>query len=213
MTFYKAFVGLITLMAFGVALAAPPVKVIALFSGKALLQLGTKQKILREGESLDGVLLKSASARGAIVVVDDQEMKLNLNQSIAGNFKKPVHKSVKIYPDSMGMFYTSGYIDRKATRFLVDTGATFVTLSGDKAKSLSIDFKRGKPGTTQTASAIVPVWQVRLKSVEVGGITVRDVEATVIEGDQPVDVLLGNSFLRHTRIQHSGAVLEIHHRF
>ena len=41
--------------------------------------------------------------------------------------------------------------------FLVDTGATLVTISGDKAKRLDIDFRRdGIPSTAATAATTPP---------------------------------------------------------
>jgi aspartyl protease family protein len=195
------------------AAAGSNVKVIALFTDKALLQVGDQQKIVSKGETFEGVLLKSASGRGAVVVIDGKDMKLGLNQSIAGNFKKPDRSSMRIFPDQLGMYYARGAINGQATRFLVDTGATFVTMSGSKAHSLNIDFREGTPSSAQTASAIVPVWQITLESVSIGGIRVPNVEATVIAGDQPSEVLLGNSFLQHTRLQKAGAVLEIEQRF
>jgi aspartyl protease family protein len=201
-------------LAASTALAADSgVKVIALFADKALLQVGEQQKIVTKGETFAGVLLESASGRGAVVVIDGKRQKLGLNQSIAGNFKKRDRTRMKIYPDSLGMYYVKGKINGVATRFLVDTGATFVTLSGNHAKRLKIDYRKGKYSSAQTASAIVPVWQIRLASVSIGGIELKNVEATVIAGEQPFDVLLGNSFLRHTRIQQAGAVLEIEKRY
>ena len=201
-------------LAAGTALAADPgVKVIALFADKALLQVGEQQKIVTKGETFAGVLLESASARGAVVVIDGKRQKLGLNQSIAGNFKKRDRARMKIYPDSLGMYYVKGKINGVATRFLVDTGATFVTLSGNHAKRLKIDYRKGKYSSAQTASEVVPVWQIKLASVSIGGIELKNVEATVIAGEQPFDVLLGNSFLRHTRIQQAGAVLEIEKRY
>lgn len=196
------------------ALAADTrVKVIALFTDKALLQVGDQQKIVSKGETFEGVLLESASGRGAVVVIDGKRQKLGLNQSIAGNFKKRDLTRMKIYPDSLGMYYVKGKINGEAMRFLVDTGATFVTLSGDHAKRLKIDYRKGKYSSAQTAAAVVPVWQIKLASVSIGGIELKNVEATVIAGDQPFDVLLGNSFLRHTRIQQAGSVLEIEKRY
>jgi aspartyl protease family protein len=201
-------------LAASTALAADPgVKVIALFADKALLQVGEQQKIVTKGETFAGVLLESASARGAVVVIDGKRQKLGLNQSIAGNFKKRDRSRMKIYPDSLGMYYVKGKINGVATRFLVDTGATFVTLSGNHAKRLKIDYRKGKYSSAQTASAVVPVWQIRLASVSIGGIELKNVEATVIAGEQPFDVLLGNSFLRHTRIQQAGSALEIEKRY
>jgi len=196
------------------ALAADSlVKVIALFADKALLQVGEQQKIVKKGETFEGVLLESASGRGAVVVIDGKRQKLGLNQSIAGNFKKRNRTRMKIYPDSLGMYYVKGKINGVATRFLVDTGATFVTMSGNHAKRLKIDYRKGKYSSAQTASAVVPVWQIRLASVSIGGIELKNVDATVIAGEQPFDVLLGNSFLRHTSIQQAGAVLEIEKRY
>lgn len=196
------------------ALAADPgVKVIALFADKALLQVGEQQKIVKKGETFEGVLLESASGRGAVVVIDGKRQKLGLNQSIAGNFKKRDRTRMQIYPDSLGMYYVKGKINGVATRFLVDTGATFVTLSGNHANRLKIDYRKGKYSSAQTAAAVVPVWQIRLASVSIGGIELKNVEATVIAGEQPFDVLLGNSFLRHTRIQQAGAMLEIEKRY
>ncbi|MBT8435631.1 MAG: retroviral-like aspartic protease family protein [Gammaproteobacteria bacterium] len=199
-------------MSFAMATDAS-VKVIALFADKALLQVNGEQKIVKKGETFEGVLLESASGRGAVVVIDGNRVKLGLNQAIAGNFKKPDRSSLKIYPDRIGMYYVKGTINGQSTRFLVDTGATLVTMSGRKARSLDIDFRKGIPGTAQTAAAVVPVYKVKLKSVSIGGIRVPNVDATVIAGDQPSEVLLGNSFLRHTQIQKAGSVLEIKQRF
>ena len=189
------------------------VRVIALFSDKALLQVGDQQKIVNKGETFEGVLLESASGRGAVVVIDGNRQKLGLNQSIAGHFKKPDRTRMQIYPDAQGMYYVKGEINGVATRFLVDTGATFVTMSGNHASRLKIDYRKGAYSSAQTAAAVVPVWQVKLDSVSIGGIELRNVGATVIAGDQPSDVLLGNSFLRRTRIQQAGSVLEIEKRY
>lgn len=197
----------------GVAAQATDVKAIALFSNKALLQVGDKQKVVSAGETFEGVLLQSATGRGAVVVIDGETIKLGLNQAIAGNFKKRERTSLKILPDGGGMYYVNGTINGHSTNFLVDTGATYVTLSGSKARALNIDFKSGLRGSANTASAVVPVWQVMLNSVSIGGIKLTNVTATVIEGSRPSEVLLGNSFLRHTDIQQADSVLEISKRY
>ncbi|MEM7562154.1 MAG: retropepsin-like aspartic protease [Pseudomonadota bacterium] len=193
--------------------AAADVKVIALFSNKAMLQIDGEQKIVSNGETFKGVTLMSATGRRAIVELEGQTVELKLNQSIAGNFKKPERSKMKIFPDSLGMYVVNGKINGQNTRFLVDTGATFVTISGAKAASLKIDLSNAQRTTAQTASAIVNVFQIKLDSVSVGGIELKQVETMVIPGNQPFDVLLGNSFLQHTRINKAGSVLEIEKRF
>ncbi len=98
-------------------------------------------------------------------------------------------------------------------RFLVDTGATYVTMSGQQAALIGIDYRKGIRGFAQTASATVAVWQIVLDRVSIGGISIANVEATVIEGPRPYDILLGNSFLKFTQLQRSGSVMEIRKRF
>jgi len=207
------FICLALLLVANVTAGDVTVKVIALFTDKALLQVDGEQKVVSKGETFSGVFLQSASGRGAVVVIDGETRKLGLNQSIAGNFKKREVVKLRITPDARGMYFTKGRINGKSTGFLVDTGATNVTLSGRKAKSLNIDFKKGVSTRAQTASAVVLAWQVRLDTVEVGGIRLNNVEAIVIDGEHPFEVLLGNSFLRHTRMEQAGSVLEISKRF
>jgi aspartyl protease family protein len=214
MNWRRAFIVLLLLVPASAVIAqSVGVKAIALFSNKALLQVGDKQKIVSAGETFEGVLLQSATGRGAVVVINGETMKLDLNQSIAGNFKKPERSNLKIFPDARGMYFVMGTINNASTGFLVDTGATNVTMSGSKARALGIDYKKGKRGRAQTAAAVVPVWQVTLNSVGIGGIKLNNVTATVIEGDKPSEVLLGNSFLRHTDIQQTSSVLIISERY
>lgn len=195
------------------AAGATSVRVIALFTDKAFLEVDGQQKVVSKGETFSGVFLQSASGRGAVVVIDGETMDLKLNQAIAGNFKKREKISLRITPDASGMYYTKGTINGKSTSFLVDTGATHVAMSGRKARSLNIDFKKGIRSRAQTAAGVVQSWQIQLNSVNVGGIKLTNVSASVIAGDHPSKVLLGNSFLRHTRMEQAGSVLEISKRY
>jgi aspartyl protease family protein len=189
------------------------VRVIALFTNKALLQIGDEQKLLSKGETFKGVTLESASGRGAVVSIDGKSQELGLNQRIQGSYKKRKLYAKKIYPDIQGMYYVNGKINGQPTRFLVDTGATFVTMSGDHADQIGIDFKKGKKAYANTAASTVPVWRVTLDSVNVGGIKIPNVQAIIIEGSNPRQVLLGNSFLRHTELERSGAVMVLQQKY
>jgi len=192
---------------------ATDVRVLGLFTNKALLRINGQQKLLTKGESFDGVTLESASGRGAVVLIDGESRKLGLNQTIQGNYKKPERIVSKIFPDFQGMYFITGKVNGQPMRFLVDTGATNVTLSGQNATRIGIDFKKGSRGYAQTAASTVPVWRIMLDSVSIGDINVPNVQATVIEGSQPSDALLGNSFLKHTRIQRIGRAMEIEKKY
>ena len=192
---------------------AANVKVIGLFTNKALLLIDSQQKLLSQGQTFQGVTLISASGRGAGISIDGETQKLGLNQGIQGNFKKPDRSVSKIYADFQGMYYIEGLINGRPIRFLVDTGATYVTMSGDHATNMGIDYRKGHQSFAHTAAATVPVWEVTLDSVSVGGIKVPNVKATIIEGSQPYDALLGNSFLKHTQLTRIGNVMEIKQKF
>lgn len=189
------------------------VKVIALFTNKALLQIGTEQKILAKGESFKGVTLQSATGRGAVVLIDGKIQKIGINQSIQQGFKKPDRSTATIYPDQQGMYFVKGKVNRTKVNFLVDTGATYLTMSGKHARKIGIDFRKGTIGYANTASGTVQVWQVKLDSVSIGDIKVSNVDASVIAGNQPFEILLGNSFLKYTKLQRIGATMELQQRY
>jgi aspartyl protease family protein len=99
-------------------------------------------------------------------------------------------------------------------RFLVDTGATTVALSGNDAKRLGIEYKRfGERGLSQTASGIAKIYSLRLKKVSVGNVTLYDVEAGVIDGNYPSEPLLGMSFLSAFEMKREGDRLELTRRY
>ena len=185
------------------------VKVIALFANKAMLQVGNKNKVVASGESFEGVMLKSADGRKAVVVIDGETLELGLNQSIGSSYKKRERSRITIAPDAQGMYFVAGTINGTPTRFLVDTGATHIAMSGRKADALNLSYRNGQQGKAQTASGVVDVWRIHLASVSIGAIKLHNVTAVVIAGNHPAQVLLGNSFLGRTDIQKAGAMLEI----
>ena len=206
---------LLSLVVFTTGFAAENtrVRVIALFANKALLEIGSQQKLLSRGEQFKGVTLKSASSRGAIVLINGKERKLGLNQSITSDFKKPERGKSTVYPDSQGMYYVDGKINGRPMHFLIDTGATYIAMSGQHAAALGIDYRKGVRGLANTASGTVQVWQVTLNSVSIGGISAPNVEASIIQGSRPYDVLLGNSFLKFVNLQRQGAALVLEQKY
>lgn len=189
------------------------VKVIALFTDKALLQIGSEQKILSKGETFKGVTLQSASGRGAVVLIDGKQKELGLNQSIQQGYKKPDRSKATIFPDAQGMYFVKGRVNRKQVQFLVDTGATNITMSGDQARRIGINFRKGDIGYANTASGTVQVWHVKLNTVSIGDIKASNVDASVIAGNRPFEILLGNSFLKYTKLQRIGSTMELQQRY
>jgi aspartyl protease family protein len=111
-----------------------------------------------------------------------------------------------------GHFLTEGTINGKATRFLVDTGATTVAISRSEAEKLGIDWKKGERGYSNTAGGVVETSKLRLASVRVGDVTVYDVEASIVPASMPF-VLLGNSYLSRFQMKRENDLLTLDKRF
>jgi len=118
-----------------------------------------------------------------------------------------------VFPDSMGMYTTVGSIHGFTAKFFVDTGATLIAMNEYQAKRLGIDFRlNGKPARVATASDITKAYQVKLNTVKLGKITLRNVDAVVMEGTQPNPALLGMSFLGRLKMENNGQAMVLTHR-
>lgn len=94
-----------------------------------------------------------------------------------------------------GHFWVDADVDGTAMPFVIDTGATSVTLSKDAAELLGLRLsQRDFTQPHHTAGGIVHAAPVRLREVRIGALVVRDVEAAVNPRLRGVS-LLGMSFL------------------
>lgn len=96
---------------------------------------------------------------------------------------------------------------------MLDTGATTVAMNKSQAKQLGVDYRmKGERIVVSTASENVKGYRIRLKSVSLGKIKQRNVEAMVIDGDHPGPILLGMSFLGNLKVEKEGKVMTIRQR-
>jgi len=94
-----------------------------------------------------------------------------------------------------GHFYTEGSIDGARVRFLVDTGASIVALTGADAEALGLTWDESSlQPIGRGASGVVNGIPLRLDKVEIEGIEARNVDAAIIPEGLDVS-LLGQSFL------------------
>ena len=195
--------------------AAVQFRVLALFNGKAMLEIDGMNHLLREGqEGPGGLLLVFADAKKAVIEVDGRRDEYRLGSHAGGTFAEPQDREVKIWQDSSGGYLTTGSINGRNADMLVDTGATQVALSETEAKRLGIAFRRrDKKTRVQTASGVANAYRVTLARVRVGAIELSNVTGVVVEGDSPRRVLLGMSFLNRVEMNHQGNMLLLRSRF
>jgi aspartyl protease family protein len=112
-------------------------------------------------------------------------------------------RSVTIARDNRGQFMVEARVDGRRLQFMVDTGASMIALRESAAARLGI-FPAPRDYTirVQTANGVGRAAEVRLNSVEIDGIAVRDVRALVSPDSALGENLLGMSFLSRVRFSH-----------
>ena len=198
----------------GKTAAEPVIEVQALFGGKAVVMIDGQRRTLSMGQtSPEGVTLKTADSKQAVLEIDGVEKTYKPGGAISLSYAKPKHVEEKVYADERGMFRSVGTINGRTVRFLLDTGATTVAMNKSQAKQLGVDYRMtGKHVVVSTASQNVKGYRVRLKSVSLGKIKQNNVEAMVIDGNHPGPILLGMSFLGKLKVEKAGDVMKIRQR-
>jgi len=192
------------------AMAVERLRVVALFSDKAMVEIDGKNRLLKKGKaSPEGVLLISADARGAVLEFDGRREAYELGRHVSASYSRPKVQEVRIWRDAHGSYTTVGTINGRTVNMLVDTGASAVAMSEVEARRLAIPYLlTGQVIRVSTASSgNIKGYNVLLDRVQVGDILLRNVRGTVIEGNSPREVLLGMTFLGQLQMENSGSVL------
>jgi aspartyl protease family protein len=182
---------------------------------RALLVIDGKAKSVAVGSTVDGVRLISVSGNDAVVEVKGQRVTLPLGgapANLGGAPSEGTGRQILITAESGGHFFASGLINGHSVRFIVDTGATSVSLSEAEANRIGLDFKNGKLGYTNTANGIAIVHRVSLASIRIGDVQVYNVDATVLPASLPY-VLLGNSFLERFQMRRENDLMTLDKRY
>jgi aspartyl protease family protein len=93
-------------------------------------------------------------------------------------------------------------------QFLVDTGASVVTLSESAAARIGLDYQRGQRIEARTANGSVFGHLVTLDTLRVGDVEVANVQAAVLPASME-HVLLGNSFLSRFQMRRDNEILRL----
>ncbi|MDH5388167.1 MAG: TIGR02281 family clan AA aspartic protease [Gammaproteobacteria bacterium] len=202
------------LMAVENAWAGQDIVVQGLFSGKAVVMIDGQRRILAIGDiSPEGVKLIAADTKQATLEIDGKPKNYSLGGTVSLNFTKAKSIQEKIFANNNGMFMSVGSINGQSVRFLVDTGASTVAMNSTQAKRLGVRYeKEGVASTASTASGFVKAYRVRLKSISLGKIKRRNIEAMVIDGVHPGPILLGMSFLGDLKVEKAGNTLMLQSR-
>lgn len=170
--------------------------------------------MLRAGERTpEGVLLVTADTRSAVLEVDGERRTLGMSRRISTRFAKPEKAEVHIQSGRGGHYFTPGRINGYAVDFMVDTGATAISMNLPTAQRLNLNYRAGQQVSVTTANGVVNGYRLMLDTVRIGSIELNMVEAIVTMGDFPAEILLGNSYLSRVDMRRENGVLILEARF
>jgi aspartyl protease family protein len=112
---------------------------------------------------------------------------------------------VKLVSNQQGHFVASGQINGQPVDFMLDTGATDVSIPAELAKRLKLE--EGFGVTLSTANGLSQGYRTRIDRLQVGDIVLRDVRALVAPGLDGNQVLLGMSALNKLEFTQRGGTM------
>jgi aspartyl protease family protein len=189
------------------ALAQTAVALQGMLGSKALLMVGGgTPRLVAPGETWQGITVVSTSGNQAVLLIDGQRVTLRVGDtpaSIGGEASPGTSDRVALTADARGHFVTLGSINNRPVQFMVDTGASMLSLSQAEADRLGLDYKSGSPVSMTTANGTARGWQFKVQSVRLGDVVVYNVDAVVTPAPMPT-ALLGNSFLSRFDMRRNG---------
>ncbi len=134
------------------------------------------------------------------------ERQHNPNPQLA-NVNRNGPPEVVLKRNKSGHYVASGRINGQPVVFMLDTGASDISVPLEIAERLGL--ARGRPVTYQTANGPAVNYATRLDSVSLGNITLYNLPASINPNTRDTDILLGMSFLKHLEFSQKGDTLTL----
>lgn len=134
----------------------------------------------------------------------------NPNREFASRITTEGVREIQLQQNRYGHYVMTGRINGRDVEFLLDTGATTISIPSGVANALQLE--KGFPYQVSTANGTITVYSTQLQSLELGDIVLHKVRAHInpyMEGD---DILLGMTALKDLEIIQRDRVLTLRQR-
>ncbi len=130
------------------------------------------------------------------------EEKSNPNRSPVTQQTAQGVKEVYLKRNTYGHYVASGKINGHPVVFLLDTGATSVSVPEKVAREIGL--RKGREQIVSTANGTITTYASNLQSVELGNIELQRVRGHINPYMDEEEILLGMSFLKHLEFTQRG---------
>jgi aspartyl protease family protein len=214
--FMPNFIALLLLAACAFPARAADVALIGVIGERAAviaIDGGEPKTIKQLGQTWGGVKVVAVEKTRATIEFEGKQRVLELGQHYRSASANDGRQSVTLAADPRGHFFTDATVNDQPVRFVVDTGASVVVLSGADAARLGLDYRKGQRANMQTANGATTGYLVKLEKVRVGGIELHNVDGVVVDQGLGSVGLLGMSFLNRLEMRRDGEKMELIRRF
>lgn len=140
---------------------------------------------------------------GLLTLIFEDQLAKQLNPNA-----KPISSNnmgiaeVRLKQNRMGHYVSGGAINGQPVVFLLDTGATNVSVPMHLAEQLNL--QKGRASWVQTANGRVQVAQTTVERLSIGDIELNNVSAHLNPGFKDNEILLGMSALKQLEFTQKG---------
>ncbi len=135
------------------------------------------------------------------------EKQHNPNQDLQGRVLDSGVREVQLIRNRAGHYVTPGEINQNKVVFLLDTGATNVSIPENIANRIGL--KKGYPLNVSTANGTIQVYSTRLKELRIADIVLHDIVANINPYMDGEGILLGMNVLKKLEMIQRGESLTL----
>ena len=136
-----------------------------------------------------------------------EERRNNPNQTLHSQISEDGAREVVLKRNRYGHYVATGAINNVPVVFMLDTGATDISVPQAIAEKL--DLERGPVVYYQTANGDAKAYMTRLDNVSLGDIALQGVRAHINPNFHSDEILLGMTFLKHVEFTQQGDTLTL----
>ena len=129
----------------------------------------------------------------------------NPNQTVESSITDNGAYQVILKRNRANHYVASGKINGQPVTFLVDTGASDVTIPESLAERLGLYY--GIKRRARTANGTITIYSTTLDSLQIGNIKLTDIRASINPHMQGKEILLGMSALKNLKFTQQGGQL------